>query len=111
MLLDNMSPDILSPTYVRTLNDDIEVVEVEKDLRKGDNEEVEESETTSLSDIYDLVNEQNQILKSNQEIEIAILQNQKTISDNDNKMNTFLVSGVFAVLGAVVISNLFRGIK
>ena len=33
------------------------------------------------------------------------------MSDNDNKMNTFLVSGVFAVLGAVVISNLFRGIK
>jgi len=111
LLSDNMSPDILSPTYVRTLNDDVEVVEVEEDLKKAETDAAAESETISLTDIYDLIDEQNQILKSNQEVEIAILQNQKTISDNDNKMNTFLVSGVFAILGAVVISNLFRGIK
>ena len=43
LLSDNMPSDILSPTYVRSLNDDVEVIEVEEDLKKGDNEETAES--------------------------------------------------------------------
>lgn len=72
---------------------------------------VEDETEVSISDILEESKKQSKLMSDMIELQTAVLRNQKIISDNENRVNGYIVGGIFAIFGAIVISNLFRGIR
>lgn len=72
---------------------------------------VEDETEASLSDILEESRKQSKLMSDIIDLQTAVVRNQKIISDNENRVNGYIVGGIFAIFGAIVISNLFRGIR
>lgn len=107
--LDSDVIDYIDVVEKKELFDDLEVVEVEDE--KIDEVTEAESESETENEILVALQENNKLLAENLQIQKTILQNQKMMSDNDNLNSQFLIGGMFALFGAVVIANFFRGFR